>query len=723
MNFRTLHISCFLLCIGLLSCTDPKATDSEPVEQATEQRLLLTAKGAEVIHDREANSPVLSKAVESLRNHVKKAMQAPIEVPVPKDPGGGYTHEKHKANYLEALQTATLFLIDGDLPARDHCKELLLSYAAMYADLPIHPNSKKQAPGKLFWQILNEEVALVHFIQAYDAVGGSLTETEQQQIEEGLIRPMVTFIKEDNKETFNKIHNHAMWAVAGVGMSGFVLNDQELVQQALYGSDVSGNSGFFKQIESLFSPDGYYSEGPYYQRYALMPLVLLAQALEKNQPEKKVFAFRDSVVIKAIRTTVQMSACKGNFFPLNDAIKSKTIETPELGYALPVWYAFGGHNPHLVSLIKDNGNLMLTDALMDLDTDASAPFIRKSVVLSDGPKGDMGGIAVLREQGACTGLTAVVKYGTHGMGHGHFDQLGLLVYDQGEEILSDYGAARFLNIPQKEGGRYLTENKTWGQQTVAHNTLVVDGASQHLGDVATADAASPQQVFAQLDKEVQGVSVVDTSAYEGVTLQRVVALLQIEGIQGMLLDIYRVQSGAEHQYDLPFHYQGQRIAMNPIEGVSTDVLKPLGTENGYQHLWLHGTTKPVASSSFNLLNQDRFYTITSCSDQAYQVAQTTLGANDPQQNLRRESSFIYRSTAQNQIWVNVLEPHGWYNTVHEKTVQAHSQIKELTIQSHTEQALELTISMEDGRALTVQIDLSKELSGGTTKKPITLNIK
>lgn len=722
MKLKLIHIVFVIATVGSFSCAE-NASETPRTEQPS-QRLLLTAEGVRSIKAQEASSPLIAKAVKHVRIRSERAIESGIEVPMPKDPGGGYTHEKHKSNYQDALFTATWFLLSADEAALDHCKKLLLAYAELYPSLPIHPNSKKQAPGKLFWQVLNEEVALVHFIQAYDAIKHSLSAAEQEQIEDGLIRSMVAYIKDETRKTFNSIHNHGMWAVAGVGMSGIVLEDEELVEQALYGTEKSGEAGFFKQIEMLFSPDGYYSEGPYYQRYALMPLALLAQAMEKSHPEKGVFSFRDSVIVKAIRTTVQMSACNGQFFPLNDAIKSKTIQTPELGYALPLWYAYGGRDPRVISLMEENGSLMLTDALIDLDAKTMEPFSRSTVILSDGPTGESGGIAVLREQGKCTGLTAVLKYGTHGMGHGHYDQLGMLVYDQGNEILSDYGAVRYLNIPQKEGGRYLTENISWGKQTIAHNTLVVDEQTQHAGKVDIADASHPWQVFAQLDENIQAVSAADTTAYPGVTLQRVLALVDIKDLGSLLFDITQARSDAEHSYDLPFHFKGQQIAMEPKSAVYTNELHPLGIDDGYQHLWLKGLSESQANSSVTLLNQDRFYTISTCSDQPYQIAQTSLGANDPDQNLRNESSFICRSSAENQTWVSVIEPHGDYNTIREKTVQAESQVKAMNFSMSSEgNQLQLILELHDGRIyeLLANLDLNAGTSSG--EQPIQFQLK
>ncbi|MGD1844681.1 MAG: heparinase II/III family protein, partial [Salibacteraceae bacterium] len=667
-----------LFLLGGLACNQP--VQDQPVATANGEegpRLLLTAAGVQAIRAMEG-TPVIDRALHQLQTKAESAMQQKPVVPVPKDPGGGFTHEKHKANYQDALATATWYLLDGNEAAKTYCKELLLAYAQLYPTLPLHPQAKKQAPGKLFWQVLNEEVALVHFIQAYDAIAADLTAEEKQQIEEGLLLPMVVFIRDETSKTFNSIHNHGMWAVAGVGMTGLALQKAELVEQALYGTDPSGNCGFFKQIESLFSPDGYYAEGPYYQRYALMPLVLLAQALEKNQPERKVFAFRDGVILKAIETTVQMSTSGGAFFPINDAIKSKTIQTPELGIALPVWFANGGKNQALISLMEANGNLMLTDAVVGLDA-TPAPFQRQSVVLQDGPKGQQGGIAVVREKNAPTGLEVLFKYGTHGMGHGHFDQLGLLVYDDGRELLSDYGAARFLNVPQKEGGRYLAENKLYAQTTIAHNTLVVDQMPQHGGKVKVADAAHPWQVFEYFSDGIQAVAAADTTAYPGVALQRTVALVQVEQ-HTFLIDIYQARSAQMHTYDLPFHYHTQRIHLSPEVPQATALLQPLGEAQGYQYLWHLGTGEPGFTAAFTLLDQQRFFTVHTQSDQAFAVTQAAIGANDPLQNLRRENALIYRSEAQNQTWVSVMAAHGHYDAVTERTEQAYSPIANVQFQ-------------------------------------------
>ena len=110
----------------------------------------------------------------------------------------------------------------------------------------------------------------------------------------------------------------------------------------------------------------------------------------------------------------------------------------------------------------------------------------KSIELTDGANGDEGAIGIIRSKE----LSLMMKYAKHGMGHGHFDRLGFILYNGADEVIQDYSAARWVNIEHKDGGGYLKENNTWAKQTVAHNTLVVNQTSQFNGQVDEAEKTS-----------------------------------------------------------------------------------------------------------------------------------------------------------------------------------------------------------------------------------------
>ena len=64
---------------------------------------------------------------------------------------------------------------------------------------------------------------LVYAIQGYDAIHETLSAAERKTIEDGVFRPMVRFLSIGPPQTFDQIHNHATWAMAAVGMTGYVL--------------------------------------------------------------------------------------------------------------------------------------------------------------------------------------------------------------------------------------------------------------------------------------------------------------------------------------------------------------------------------------------------------------------------------------------------------------------------------------------------------------------
>ncbi len=607
-----------------------------------------------------------------------------ITVPLPKDGGGGYTHERHKKNYKLMFDAGVIYQLTGDKNYADYVRDMLLAYADLYPTLPLHPKRKmgKQNPGKLFWQSLNEAMWLVYTSQAYDLVLASLSAQEKVTIEKGLFRPIVKFLSVDSPETFNKVHNHGTWTTAAVGMTGYVLGEQEWVEQALYGLDKTGKGGFLRQLDELFSPQGYYNEGPYYQRFALLPFITFAKAIQSNQPERNIFEYRDGIVLKAIDTTIQLSYNK-LFFPINDAIKSKGTDTIELVNGVTIAYGLT-KNAGLLSVAQSQDQILLTgDGLkvaQALDNKLEQAYHFESVTFGDGNDGKQGALVIMRQN--VDGDQAVLfKPAAQGLGHGHFDKLTWQFYDRGEEIVSDYGAARFLNVEAKFGGRYLPENKTWAKQTIAHNTVVVDEKSHFNANVKTGNANYPELLFFEKSDNVTISSARIDTAYDDVELIRTMALIEIPELnQSLVVDVFDVKSNSKHQYDLPTHYKGHLISTNFKLDTNLTSLPVLGKNNGYQHLWLKSQAQPKAGlSQITWLNKNgRFYTSSSIMDGDSLIMFTQIGANDPLFNLRNENAFISRKThVKNHTFVNVLEPHGEYNPSKEFTIDATSKLQRL----------------------------------------------
>ena len=638
-------------------------------------RLLLGAGEAEALRQDWPTSPLFAGAVARAQDRARPHLANLPAVPAPRDAGGGYTHERHKANGMLLAEAGALFQWTGDAAYAELARELLLRYAELYPKLGTHPVRASRTPGRLFWQTLNESVWLVFAIMGYDAVYDAIGAADRKRIETDLLRPLARFLSVESPQVFDRVHNHGTWATAAVGMTGYALGDDQLVRMALLGTKEDGAGGFLAQLQHLFSPQGYYLEGPYYQRYALMPFVVFAKAIERNEPERGIFTYRDGIVGKAIRTTIQLTY-GGRFLPVNDAIPEKGLDTMELDHAIAIAYGQTG-DPALLSLVDERSSLILTaDALrlaLAKEAGREQPFPFATRHFRDGANGDRGALTVLR-RGTGPGHSALVfKATSHGMAHGHFDRLHWLFYDNGVDVVADYGAARFLNVVQKDGGRYLPENMTWAKQTVAHNTLVVGEQSQFQGDRNEADRSWPTDHFFDVADGVQIVSAVEARAYPGTTLRRTMLLIDWPALnQPLVLDVWRARSDEPRRYDLPLYFKGHVVDATPQFAVAPS-LHPLGEQNGYQHLWRLGDAAVPAGGRFALtwLRGGRFYTYAVQGSADMQAVATRVGATDPNFNLRPESGLLLRTGPTEELaLVAVLEPHGAYSGAREFTIDS-----------------------------------------------------
>ena len=693
MNVRN-SIAIFMVLVGL--------TLAAAAQTAEHPSLIMTKAGVEKIRAGLGKVPLFDATVKKVQAEVDAEIEMGIDTPIPRDYSGGYTHERHKRNFFIIQKAGALYQILEDEKYANYVREMLFQYEAMYKDLPLHPKTRSYARGKLFWQCLNDSNWLVYVSQAYDAIYDYLSAEERQQLEDNLFRPFADHISVDSPQFFNRIHNHSTWGNAAVGMIGLVMGDDELVERALYGIpfedidvaakdddggfifDKDGKAGFLANLDEPFSPDGYYTEGPYYQRYAMYPFLIFAQGLHNAKPDLEVLQHKDGVLLKAVDALLALSDADGEFFPLNDGQKGMSYQSGALVTAVDISYHVGRQDPRLLSVAKEQGRVLLDDAgfsvALAVRDGKTQPFEKKSINLSDGPDGQQGGVAVLRHGNE--DLTLVFKYAAQGLSHGHYDKLSFSLFEKGEEVLQDYGLARFVNIEQKGGGNYLKENTTWAKQTIAHNTITQNETSHFQGKYEIGSQHHSDLYFFDAAKDdLQVVSAVDTNAYPGTQMRRTMALIKKEGFEKpFLLDILKVNSNKKNQYDLPFYFMGQVMKVN-FEYDSPTTLSALGDKNGYEHLYLEGKGRPSPGNTrFSWMDKYKFYTLTSATNSSDELLFTRLGANDPEFNLRRDAALmIRRKAARDTVFASVVEPHGSYSPVSEFAVHSNSSISELKV--------------------------------------------
>ena len=710
--------------------------------QETHPILILTKEGVHSIVSNPSKPPVYESSYRKALEFVDENFKLGIQVPVPMDMAGGYSHEQHKRNYQVMQQAGILYQISGEPRYAEYIREMLFRYAEMYPGLPLHPANKSYAPGKLFWQCLNDANWLVNAAQAYDCIFDFLNQNERNYLEENLFKPFADFLSIENPQFFNRIHNHSTWGNAAVGMIALVMHDEERFERALYGlnrvkkdmqsKDNDGAfiyengkqvAGFLAQIDHAFSPDGYYTEGPYYQRYAMAPFMLFAMSIHNCKPEINIFEYREKVLLKAVTALLQQTDPSGQFYPINDCQKGMSIHSSSVISALNIAY-FISKDRGLLSIANEQKKVGLDQSgfqvAKDLEAGKAVPFDRTSIELRDGAKGDEGALGILRTKNeAREELAIVFKYTAQGLGHGHYDKLSYSVYDGFTEVLQDYGSARWVNIDQKSGGRYLPENNSWAKQSLAHNTLVVNETSHFGGNYDLANQHHSEPVFFDvLDKNWQIACAREENAYNGIRMRRTLIAIEDESIsKPMIIDVFCAFSDKPEDYDLPFHYNGQFLEFNK-KYRSVDTLVSMGQAHGYQHVYLEGES-PLGKGIFKLtwFKDLKFYTLTGLCNEGEEGIFARIGANDPSFNLRKEPFFLHRKRQTiNPVFISVIESHGGYSPVTEIPNEPFSAVRDIRLIESNEEHTLFQIDLDKKGVWT--ISLSNQNHGQNDKHTI-----
>ena len=696
-----------LLTLALCACTQ--------AGQSSHPSLLLTTGGVKEIRASKGKLPIFDASLEKLLQDADAAVAREICLPTPKDGGGGYSHEMHKLNYYDMYNMGIAWQLSGEEKYARKVKDILLAYVDFYPSLDFHPLGLSGNPGRIFWQTLNESVFLVHTAVAYDCVYDFLSAEERACIEKEFFYPYTDFImtglphNRANTQMFNNLNNWATWACAGVGMIGIAMGDDSLVQKALYGSDLSGNGGFLKQMDVLFSPDGYFTEGAYYLRYAIWPFVTFAQCLDVYNPDLKIFQYRDGILLKAVDALLQM-AYEGEFMHFNDALE-KGYSAQELISAVDIAYNANPADKSLLSVVQDyQHKVLVSDAGFAVAKGIAAgeaqPLDLRSMWLRDGGDGSEGVFCIMRPTSGNLNSAVTFKATSHGLSHGHFDKLTYAYYDAGNEVVTDYGAARFLNIEAKYNGHYTHENESWAKSSIAHNTLVVDGKNMFGGKWRESQKYHPTVLWHSFEDGLQSVAAREDKAYDGVSFTRYLVYADVPFLEyPLIMDVLKAESAGRHQYDYPVHYNGHMISLSvPYERALTS-MTTLGSANGYQHIWTEAKARGAeGTTSYTWLTGYRMYTVSTATTPATEVYICRGGASDPDFNLRNEPMYILREkNAGNHVFASCLETHGKYDLQVEQSANLVHSCKGVTVLSDDENGISVRYDFIGSHSVTLTV--------------------
>jgi len=414
------------------------------------------------------------------------------------------------------LDLGIVYQVTGDSRYAEKAREILIAYADRYLDYPLHTTRGEEriGGGRVGPQTLDEAVWLIPVCQGMDLIWDKLSQEDRSVIAQKMLLPAAKDVILPHRMG---VHNIQCWKNSAVGLVGFLLGDDELIGEAIYNPD----RGYWKQMDGGVLPDGIWWEGAWgYHFYTLSSLWSLTEAahncgvnlyceefrllfdgpLKFAMPDLKLPAFNDSGEV----------ALKGG------------ASIYELAYA-----RYG--DPDYTNLIRTGdrrNDFALRFGVGELPPETPTQW--KSINYPDS------GYAILAGGEGEKAKWLCMKYGPHGGGHGHPDKLNFVLYSDGQIIAPDPGTARY-GVPIQGG---------WYRTTLAHNTLVVNEASQK-------SAEGRCLAFGSKDG-VDYVVAVAGNIYDGVRFTRTTALIE----NSMVLFIDQVNCESERLLDVVYHNRG-----------------------------------------------------------------------------------------------------------------------------------------------------------------------
>ena len=480
--------------------------------------------------------------------------------PVDKEVFSGYPYDdvvlsSEHGRYAGGIRLlGIVYQLTGDARYAAKAKEILLAYAAKYQSYPLHTTrgEAKIGGGKVGPQTLDEATWLITVIEGADCFWDTLSPDEQKRVKEGLLVPATDVIRQHKMG----IHNIQCWKNSAVGLTGLLLGDMKLVDEALH-----AESGYFKQMAKGVSADGPWYEGAWgYHFYTMSAVSHLTEGafhcgINLYGPEfKRMF---DAPIAMAMPDLVLPA--------FNDSGAASVSGNGALYETTLARY-----HDERYRLVVARGNRQSDAALLHGAADAG----KAPVYATASHNFIASGNAILAAGSGRDATWLCMKYGPHGGGHGHPDKLNFVLYGQGQVLAPDPGTANY-GVPIQGG---------WFRTTLAHNTLIVDEQSQKSAE------GKCEAFFA-----TNGFSAVMASAgkiADGVNFTRTVALLG----EDLLVFIDQIQSDQPHTFDLAYHNVGKFTA--PAEAK----LFLVPNKPGYSYL--RDTKSVSASSGFKLSFDD-----------------------------------------------------------------------------------------------------------------------
>lgn len=510
-----------------------------------------------------------------LTDNANAAIARPLVFPDPKGPLSQLTNrgddvmKAHESLSSSAGNLGRAYALTGDEKYAVRAAEILRGYAARYADYPDHKGVNGKDTGKISAQRLSEAMWLIPLAMSYDLIHDSpaLTDADHKAIREKLLIAAVEFIyrkpfkqiaaeRDAQRRDWRTVAapkargNVGNWLLvynAAAMTIGATLDDQDMIDVAV--------ADLRQLIVNGIGDDGMWNEGAIgYQYFAMAGMLPSLEIAARRGIDLWSF---DNAKLKRLYDMPRFYAYPDGSMPgINDSARVRGVGWQ----GMPYDHAFARYGDRrYTSIINTSprqlhfsqGVYMPTLYFTHLDEPAKVNY--PSMLFHSL------GYAIARDEHRY----ALLDFGQHGGVHGHYDKLNLILFGADDEA---GGEPRFRRYEDPLHLEYCV-------QTIAHNTMAVDGQSQNAntGALLAYDVSGPVKIM-------RGES---TGAYPGVVLDRTIVFTA-----DAIFDVFTGASSRHRTWDRTLRYRGELDRLSAFERG-----KPLGTSNGYQHIF---TRDPVS---------------------------------------------------------------------------------------------------------------------------------
>ena len=378
---------------------------------------------------------------------------------------GAWWREMNGRNASACQQLGLLWQLTGEEVYRDKVRTLLMGYADVYPGYEIHGGIPHNGPGKMNAQTLCEANCILDMALGYDFIQHSLTDGEREHISRNLLRCAATFLQAHRSP---QIHNHEVKISAALGVLGFVLEDEDLLEFA-----VNAPYGLRWQLEHGLLAEGLWFEGSvHYHYYALQGFF----AFEKLARNTRWSLLDGPWYPQMLSFPLSLLLPDGTFPRLNDCIagQEKLHHRDLYEFAWFIW-----RDPQYAAVLH------FTEAQPDeretlLWRDSPLPETTPDLIPQQSLFAPGAGLTLWRRPQQQQAV--LIKHSPWGGEHDHYDRLSLMLWQRDGWLLPDLGTT----------GYGAKMHYDYYKNSATHNTLTVNQTNQppanaavlgwHMGD-------------------------------------------------------------------------------------------------------------------------------------------------------------------------------------------------------------------------------------------------